>query len=78
MDERIKSIIVDKLAVDENLVVNEAEFNKDLGADSLDIIELIMAFEDAFNITIPDEDLYKIVSISDALFYIENKQNNNL
>lgn len=69
--ERVKAIIVDKLGVDENEVTETAEFTKDLGADSLDTVELIMEFEKAFDITIPDEDAEKITTVGDAIAYIE-------
>lgn len=71
IDSRVKAIIVDKLTVDENEVTPTAEFSKDLGADSLDTVELIMEFEKEFGITIPDEDAEKIVSVGDAINYIE-------
>ena len=69
--QRVKNIIVDKLTVDENEVTPTAEFSKDLGADSLDTVELIMEFEKAFDIQIPDEDAEKIVTVGDAIKYIE-------
>jgi len=71
---RVKAIIVDKLGVDENEVTETAEFTKDLGADSLDTVELIMEFEKAFDITIPDEDAEKITTVGDAIAYIEAAQ----
>ncbi len=70
--DKVKAIIVDKLSVDENEVTLEAEFSKDLGADSLDTVELIMDFEKEFGITIPDEDAEKIATVGDAVEYIEN------
>ena len=71
---KVKAIIVDKLGVDESEVTETASFQNDLGADSLDIVELIMEFEKAFNITIPDEDAgEKISTVGDAIAYIENK-----
>lgn len=69
---RVKAIIVDKLTVDENEVTPTAEFSKDLGADSLDTVELIMEFEKEFGITIPDEDAEKISTVGDAIDYIES------
>jgi acyl carrier protein len=69
---RVKAIIVDKLGVDENEVTNEASFTNDLGADSLDTVELIMEFEKEFNIAIPDDQAEKIGSVGDAIAYIEN------
>ena len=69
--DKVKAIIVDKLGVDENEVTPTAEFTKDLGADSLDTVELIMEFEKAFDIQIPDEDAEKIATVGDAIKYIE-------
>ncbi|MBD5294814.1 MAG: acyl carrier protein [Bacteroides sp.] len=71
---RVKDIIVDKLTVDEAEVTPAAEFSKDLGADSLDTVELIMEFEKEFNISIPDEDAEKITTVGDAIAYIESHQ----
>jgi acyl carrier protein len=68
---RVKAIIVDKLGVDENEVTPEASFTNDLGADSLDTVELIMEFEKEFNLSIPDEEAEKIGSVGDAINYIE-------
>ncbi|MDE5887854.1 MAG: acyl carrier protein [Muribaculaceae bacterium] len=68
---KVKAIIVDKLTVDENEVTPSAEFSKDLGADSLDTVELIMEFEKEFGISIPDEDAEKITTVGDAISYIE-------
>lgn len=73
--DRVKAIIVDKLAVDENEVTPEASFTTDLGADSLDTVELIMELEKEFDITIPDEDAQKIQTVGDAIAYIENSKN---
>ncbi len=72
---RVKAIIVDKLSVDEAEVTLNAEFTKDLGADSLDTVELIMEFEKEFGITIPDEDAEKITTVGDAISYIEKSEN---
>lgn len=69
---RVKSIIVDKLGVDENEVTIEASFTNDLGADSLDTVELIMEFEKEFNIAIPDDQAEKISSVGEAIKYIED------
>ena len=69
---RVKAIIVDKLGVDENEVTNEASFTNDLGADSVDSVELIMEFEKEFNIAIPDDQAEKIKTVGDAIAYIEN------
>jgi acyl carrier protein len=70
--ERVKSIIVEQLGVDEEEVTQEASFTDDLGADSLDIVELVMAFEEEFGIEIPDEDAEKISNVRDAISYIES------
>ena len=72
---RVKAIIVDKLGVDEAELTPEATFTNDLGADSLDTVELIMEFEKAFDIQIPDEDAEKIATVGDAISYIEEKKN---
>jgi len=66
----VKAIIVDKLGVDENEVTMEASFTNDLGADSLDTVELIMEFEKEFNIAIPDDQAEKIATVGDAVTYI--------
>ena len=68
--DKIKEIIMDKLGVDENKVTNDSHFIEDLGADSLDTVELIMQFEEDFGIEIPDEDAEKIVTINQAHEYI--------
>ncbi len=68
---KVKAIIVDKLGVDENEVTPTASFTNDLGADSLDTVELIMEFEKEFGITIPDEAAEKIGTVGDAVSYIE-------
>lgn len=68
---RVKSIIVDKLSVEETEVTNEASFTNDLGADSLDTVELIMEFEKEFGISIPDDQAEKIGTVGDAVSYIE-------
>ena len=69
--ERVKAIIVDKLSVEEPEVTNEASFTNDLGADSLDTVELIMEFEKEFGISIPDDQAEKITTVGDAIAYIE-------
>jgi acyl carrier protein len=71
VEEKVKSIIVDQLGVDGGEVKPTASFVDDLGADSLDTIELVMAFEEAFSIEIPDEDAEKIKTVKDAIEYIE-------
>ncbi len=73
---RVKAIIVEKLGVDENEVTSEASFTNDLGADSLDTVELIMEFEKEFNIGIPDEQSENIVTVGDAIKYIEENVKN--
>ena len=70
--ERVTGIIVDLLGVDEDQVVPEADFRKDLEADSLDLVELIMAFEDKFGAEISDEDAQKITTVGDAVTYIDS------
>ncbi|HEY6340610.1 MAG TPA: acyl carrier protein [Bryobacteraceae bacterium] len=74
VEQRVKQIIVEQLGVDEAQVDLSASFVDDLGADSLDIVELVMAFEEAFDIDIPDEDAEKIVIVKDAIDYIEAKR----
>lgn len=69
---RVQAIIVDKLGVDEGEVTMEASFTNDLGADSLDTVELIMEFEKEFNIAIPDDQAEKIATVGDAVKYIED------
>ena len=69
--DKVKSIIVERLSVDEKDVKNEASFIDDLGADSLDTVELVMALEEEFGLEIPDEDAEKIVTVGDAVKYIE-------
>lgn len=71
---KVKAIIVDKLGVDENDVTLEASFTNDLGADSLDTVELIMELEKEFGVQIPDEEAEKIVTVGDAVKFIENAQ----
>ncbi len=72
--KKVKEIIVEKLGVDENEVTEEASFTNDLGADSLDTVELIMQFEKEFNISIPDDQAEKIATVGEAIEYIENQQ----
>ncbi len=71
VEERVKAIIVEQLGVEENDVVPAAKFIEDLGADSLDTVELVMAFEEEFDIEIPDEDAEKITTVGDAVQYIK-------
>ena len=74
IESKVKEIIADKLGVDEADVKPEASFTNDLGADSLDTVELIMEFEKSFNITIPDDQAEKITTVGDAISYIENNK----
>jgi acyl carrier protein len=76
ISSKVKSIIVDKLGVDEKEVTPTASFTNDLGADSLDTVELIMEFEKEFNIAIPDEQAEKIGTVGDAIAYIEANAKN--
>jgi acyl carrier protein len=71
IEERVKNIIVEQLGVDANQVSSDASFVEDLGADSLDTVELVMAFEEEFDIEIPDEDAEKITRVKEAIDYIE-------
>jgi acyl carrier protein len=70
VEGKVKSIIADQLGVESDEVTENASFTDDLGADSLDIVELVMAFEEEFDIEIPDEDAEKIVKVQDAVDYI--------
>ena len=72
--EKVKKVVIDQLSVDESLVTPSASFTADLGADSLDTVELVMAFEEAFGCEIPDEDAEKIATVQDAVNYIEAQQ----
>jgi len=74
VEAKVKEIIVEQLGVDENQVDDSASFVDDLGADSLDIVELVMAFEEAFDMDIPDEDAEKITTVKDAVEYINGKK----
>ena len=69
---KVQSIIVEKLGVDESDITDDASFTNDLGADSLDTVELIMEFEKEFDVTIPDEDAEKIATVGDAIKYLED------
>ena len=71
--ERVSKVIVDRLGVDESEVKLEASFREDLGADSLDVVELVMELEDEFDMEISDEDAEKISTVGDAIAYIEGK-----
>jgi len=72
VEEKVKAIIADKLGVDEAEITPSASFTNDLGADSLDTVELIMEFEKEFGISIPDDQAEKITTVGDAVSYIEN------
>ena len=71
--DRVKKIVIDQLGVDEELVTANASFTDDLGADSLDAVELVMALEQEFNLEIPDEDAEKLTNIEDTVKYIQEK-----
>ena len=73
-DQKIKDIIVEQLSVNAEHVTPEAKFIEDLGADSLDIVELVMAFEEEFGVEVPDSDAEKLLSVGDVVKYIEDKQ----
>jgi len=70
-ENKVKEIIIDKLGLEESEVTNNASFANDLGADSLDTVELIMEFEKEFNISIPDEEAEKITTVGDAIKYVQ-------
>ena len=73
LEEKVKELIVQQWGVSESEVVPEAKFVDDLGADSLDLVELVMALEDEYGIEIPDEDAEKIVTVGDAIKYIQER-----
>jgi len=73
IESKVKEIIMNKLGVEDGQVTPEASFTNDLGADSLDTVELVMEFEKAFNIQIPDEDAEKIGTVGDAINYLKGK-----
>lgn len=73
VESKVKNIITDKLGVDESEVTRDANFTNDLGADSLDTVELIMEFEKEFDISIPDEDAENIATVGNAIDYLEEK-----
>ena len=75
VEEKVKEIIVDQLGVDDKEVTTSASFIDDLGADSLDTVELVMALEEEFDIEIPDEEAEKIAKVQDAIDYIKNHTN---
>ena len=72
LENKIKEIIVDKLGIEESEITDSASFTNDLGADSLDTVELIMEFEKEFNVSIPDEDAEKIATVGDAISYLKD------
>ena len=74
LEEKIKGIIVSQLGVEESAVINKAKFIEDLGADSLDIVELVMAMEEAFGIDIPDEEAENIRTVSDAVSFVKKAE----
>jgi len=76
IEQRVKEIIVEQLGVEESQVTERAKFVEDLGADSLDTVELVMALEEEFSLEIPDEDAEKIASVGDAISYIQDKTGN--
>ena len=75
IEERVRDLIVEQLGVNAEQVASEASFVDDLGADSLDTVELVMAFEEEFSIDIPDEDAEKITTVGDAIRYLEENSN---
>ena len=72
LEKKVKEIIVDKLGIEESELTDSASFTNDLGADSLDTVELIMEFEKEFNVSIPDEDAEKISTVGDAIVYLKD------
>jgi|TARA_B100001063_G_C16775444_1_gene564867 acyl carrier protein len=72
LESKIKEIIIDKLGIEESEITESASFTNDLGADSLDTVELIMEFEKEFNVSIPDEDAEKIGTVGDAISYLKD------
>ena len=73
--DKLQTIVSNQLGIDKDSVVPSADFTKELGADSLDVVELVMAFEEEFNIEIPDDMAEKITTIKDAIDHIQNSQN---
>jgi acyl carrier protein len=73
IDQKVKDIIVEQLSVNPEQVTTEAKFIEDLGADSLDVVELVMAFEEEFGVEVPDEEAEKLLTVGDVVKYIEDK-----
>ena len=73
IEEKVRDIICEQLGVTEEQVTSEAKFIEDLGADSLDTVELVMAFEEEFSIEVPDEDAEKLTAVGDVVRYVEDK-----
>ncbi|MBI4531083.1 MAG: acyl carrier protein [Candidatus Latescibacteria bacterium] len=73
IEERVKDLVVEQLGVSPDQVTNDASFIDDLGADSLDTVELVMAFEEEFDVEIPDEDAEKMTTVGDAVAYLEQR-----
>jgi acyl carrier protein len=74
IEDKVRDIIVEQLSVNAEQVTPEAKFIEDLGADSLDVVELVMAFEEQFSVEVPDEDAEKLQTVGDVIKYIEEKQ----
>jgi acyl carrier protein len=74
IEEKVRDIIVEQLSVNPEQVTPDAKFIEDLGADSLDVVELVMAFEEQFSVEVPDEDAEKLLTVGDVIKYIEDKQ----
>ena len=74
IEERVKKIVAEQLGVKEDEVTNDASFVDDLGADSLDTVELVMAFEEEFGVEIPDEDAEQMQTVGDAIRYLQDKE----
>lgn len=74
VEDKVKEIIVEQLSVNEEQVTLEAKFIEDLGADSLDVVELVMAFEEQFSIEVPDEEAEKLLTVGDVVTYIKDKE----
>jgi acyl carrier protein len=74
VEEKVKQIVVNQLGVEESAVVGKAKFIEDLGADSLDIVELVMAMEEAFNVDIPDEEAENLRTVDDAISFIKRTE----